>query len=112
MALFYLFASIWGCKNGVVAIQTNSIPIIDSIIAVNNSDSTAIQLICKATDADGDELLYFWSCADGSIMQNGSSTRWIKPIIAGDYTVSVKVIDNNRGNALRSKIIAVRGGKK
>lgn len=80
----------------VISVRLNDPPIIEGLSAdassVGLGDSAAIE--CIASDPDGDEISYQWSASDGSITGDGSSATWTAPDTAGDYTITVKVIDS------------------
>jgi len=86
----------------------NQPPVIHSIIAEREvTASTECPVSCRATDADGDALDYWWSADGGMIEGVGDSVTWIAPDIAGDYTVTVMVTDGNGGEAIDSVTITV-----
>jgi hypothetical protein len=86
----------------------NQPPIINSITAEKEVDaSSESQIICEATDADGDVLSYQWSADGGTIEGEGSNITWAAPDTAGNYTVKVTVTDGNGGEANNSTTIAV-----
>lgn len=53
-----------------------------------------VDLTCIATDADGDSLSYYWSCAEGRFQgdRESSSAKW-EPSGAGEYVIRVTVSD-------------------
>lgn len=69
--------------------------------------STECQILCQATDVDGNVLNYIWSADDGVIKGVGDSITWIAPEIGGNYTVKVKVLDGEGGEAVDFVIISV-----
>jgi hypothetical protein len=86
----------------------NQPPIINSLTAEKEVDALSeSQIICEATDADGDVLSYQWSADGGTIKSEGSSITWAAPDTAGNYTVKVTVTDSNGGEANNSTTIAV-----
>ena len=86
----------------------NQAPVVDSVTAEREvSASTECPVSCRATDADGDALDYWWSADGGMIEGVGDSVTWITPDIAGDYTVRVMVTDGNGGEAIDSVTITV-----
>ena len=85
----------------------NQPPVINSVTAEKvGNPSNDYQVICKATDADGDTLKYWWSANDGMIKGEGDNITWIAPDIAGNYTVKVMVTDGKGGEATGSVDIA------
>lgn len=60
------------------------------------------QIICVATDADGDELTYNWSATGGVISGQGVMVTWTAPEEIGIYHVTVVVTDGHGGEDTRS----------
>ena len=67
------------------------------------------QIVCNATDPDGDELSYGWSATGGGIFGEGAAVTWVAPDSEGDYSVTVVVIDNRGGEATEQVSMEVRG---
>jgi hypothetical protein len=87
---------------------SNQPPIINSLTAEKEVDTlTESQIICQATDTDGDVLSYQWSANSGTIKGEGSSITWVTPDTAGNYTVKVTVTDGKGDEATKSTTIAV-----
>jgi len=57
---------------------------------------------CIASNTSG-ELVYEWSCTGGNISGEGSMITWTAPNTEGDFTVTVKVLDDI-GNWVRKGI--------
>jgi len=73
--------------------------------------SGSCQIICNATDRDGDELSYNWSASGGEINGQGATVIWIAPNAVGFYDVTVNVTDG-RGEVITKKVtIEVRANK-
>ena len=88
----------------------NQPPVINGIIAEKRVVPSSESLVsCQATDADGDDLVYGWSCDDGVIKGEGRSVTWMAPELDGEYAVRVMVTDGKGGEASESVTIAVRG---
>lgn len=86
----------------------NQPPVIHYITAEKQVlPSTECQILCQATDADGNVLNYIWSADDGVIKGVRDSITWIAPEIGGNYTVKVKVLDGEGGEAIDSVTISV-----
>lgn len=86
----------------------NQAPVVNSVTTEKEITASSECLVsCRATDADGDALDYWWSADGGIIKGEGDSVTWIAPDIAGDYTVKVMVTDGNGGEAIDSVTIAV-----
>lgn len=66
------------------------------------------QIVCNASDADGDELSYNWSANGGEINGEGNTVTWTAPGSAGSYYVSVTVTDGRGGEVMSHKTIEVR----
>jgi len=86
----------------------NQPPVINSITAEKEALTLSeSQIICEATDADGDVLSYRWSADGGTIKGEASSITWVAPDAAGNYTIKVAVTDGKGGEATNSTTIAV-----
>jgi hypothetical protein len=86
----------------------NQPPTINSLTAEKEALTLSeSQIICQATDADGDVLSYWWSADGGTIKGEGSSITWAVPDTAGNYTIKVAVTDGKGGEATNSTTIAV-----
>jgi hypothetical protein len=80
--------------------QENHVPVIEKITytkdVFSNSEN---ELICLASDADGDNLTYLWTCEAGNIKSDGSSVLWMPPGKMGTYPVTLMVTDGRGGEA-------------
>jgi len=86
----------------------NHPPVINSVTAEKEVTTLSeSQIICEATDTDGDTLTYQWSADGGTIKGESSSITWVAPDTAGNYTVTVAVTDGKGGKASNSTTIAV-----
>ena len=92
------------------AAPTNNEPIITSLEpeAEQVVPLGSIELVCTASDPDGDELSYIWSAGGGQISGGGTSATWTAPASERSYNVTVKVIDGLGGEAIDSVAITVR----
>jgi len=70
--------------------------------------SGSCQIVCTATDRDGDELSYNWSASGGEINGEGATVTWIAPDSAGFYDVTVTVTDGPGGEVMSQVTIEVR----
>jgi hypothetical protein len=70
--------------------------------------SGSCQIVCNATDGDGDELTYYWSASAGAISGEGATVTWIAPDSVGSYNVTVTAIDGRGGEAMKQVSIEVR----
>jgi Bacterial Ig domain len=59
------------------------------------SPSGTCQIVCNATDSDGDELRYGWSADGGAISGEGATVTWTAPGSVGSYNVTVIVLDSH-----------------
>ena len=66
--------------------------------------SGSCQIVCNATDPDGDELNYGWSAGGGEIDGEGATVTWTAPNSVGFYNVTVIVMDS-RGAAVKDHVI-------
>ena len=66
------------------------------------------EIVCLASDRDGDVLSYNWSASGGSISGTGATVNWTAPELPGSYNITVIVTDG-RGQEVTKEIgIAVR----
>ncbi len=70
--------------------------------------SGSCQIVCTASDRDGDELSYNWSASGGEINGEGATVTWTAPDSAGSYNVTVTVTDGRGGEVMSQVIITVR----
>jgi len=66
------------------------------------------QIICTASDHDGDELSYNWSANGGGINGEGATVNWTAPGSVGSYNVTVTVTDGRGGEVMKQVTITVR----
>jgi hypothetical protein len=66
------------------------------------------QIVCNATDPDGDELSYNWLASGGNITGTGESVNWTAPRSEGSYNVIVTVTDGRGGEDTDQITITVR----
>ncbi len=92
------------------AAPTNNEPIITSLEpeAQQVVPLGSIELVCTASDPDGDELSYIWSASAGEVDGVGDTVTWVAPASEGSYGVSVLVTDGHGGQGTDSVTIAVR----
>ena len=55
------------------------------------------QLVCQATDEDGDTLIYTWTVGQATISGKGAAVEWTAPSTEGLFRVSVTVDDGRGG---------------
>jgi hypothetical protein len=73
--------------------------------------SGSCQIICTASDHDGDELSYNWTASQGGIKGEGATVTWTAPHTTGSYNVTVTVTDGRGGEATNQITITVRTNK-
>jgi uncharacterized protein (TIGR02145 family) len=86
-----IFLLLFSCK------KENQPPVIQSITEspsiIKTGETT--QLTCVATDADGDQLTYFWSSANGTFPSGttGADVSWKAPGEVGEFSITLEVND-------------------
>jgi len=95
------------------AMLANHLPAITSLKAEPERvlPSGSCQIVCTATDHDGDELSYNWSAIGGEINGEGATVIWTAPNSVGFYDVTVNVTDGRGGEAMKKITIEVRTNK-
>jgi hypothetical protein len=92
-----------GCKK----VEENNPPVITSVtlnpLVVNPDSSTMVKV--KATDNDGDLIVYSYTPSGGIIIGNGANVRWLAPDSAGIYTLIIKASDDKGGVTIDSTAI-------
>ena len=66
------------------------------------------QIMCTASDRDGDELSYNWSASGGNISGTGASVNWTAPDSEGFYDVTVMATDGRSVEVVKQVTIIVR----
>jgi hypothetical protein len=69
------------------------------------------QIVCNATDSDGDELSYGWSADGGAISGKGATVTWTAPGPVGFYNITVIVLDSCGGGVMKKVTIEVRANR-
>lgn len=69
------------------------------------------QIVCIASDRDGDALTYNWSASGGSISGTGAAANWTAPAEAGSYDVTVMVTDGHGEEVTKCVTIEVRANR-
>ena len=87
----------------------NQLPVISSLTAAQTTiyPSGNVEIRCAASDADGDQLKFNWSCTGGNFSGAGPSVIWKAPPNYGTYTIKVTVEDGKDGTAQSSLDITV-----
>ena len=70
--------------------------------------SGSTQIVCTASDRNGDELSYEWSGIAGEIHGEGATITWTAPDSGGSYNVTVTVTDDCGGEVMDYVTITVR----
>jgi hypothetical protein len=73
--------------------------------------SGSCQIVCAASDADGDELSYNWSASGGIINGGGATINWTAPDSEGYYDVTVWVTDGRGVEVMKQVTITVRANR-
>jgi len=68
----------------------------------------SLQVVCTASDPDGDELSYDWSASAGEVSGDGGTVTWTAPASEGSHNVTVKVTDGHGGEVMDYVTITVR----
>jgi hypothetical protein len=87
--------SIAGCNK----VEENNPPVITSVSLnpeIVNPDSLTIVKV-KATDNDGDLIVYSYFPSGGFIIGTGASVRWLAPDSTGIYSLVIKASDDKGG---------------
>jgi hypothetical protein len=92
-----------------IPVRANLWPTINSLIAnaAWTTPSDSIQVMCTASDPDGDELSYEWTTDGGDISGTGAAVNWTAPQAVGAYNVTIVVKDGYGGKATRFVTLCV-----
>jgi hypothetical protein len=100
-------------KQITIIVRANQQPIITSLVA--DAEWTllggTLQLMCTASDPDGDELSYEWSTTGGDISGMGAVVNWTAPEEIGIYHITVVVKDGHGSSATDLLTISVATGQ-
>ena len=90
--------------------QANHPPTIISLEARPEkvTSGASCQIVCNATDPDGDQLSYEWSASGGQITGQGATVTWTAPQLIDSYDIVVRVTDGRGGEATHQITIEVR----
>jgi len=69
--------------------------------------SGSCQVVCTASDPDGDELSYNWSASVGEINGAGATVNWTAPHVVGSFNIIVTVTDGRGGEVMKQVTITV-----
>lgn len=100
-------------KQVTIVVRANQQPTITSLVANAEwtTPSGSLQVVCNATDSDGDELSYEWSTTGGDISGMGAVVNWTAPEEVGMYDVTVVVKDGHGSSDTDSVSISVATGQ-
>jgi hypothetical protein len=91
----------WGCNSSPVIAE---IVLSSDIVYVDNQ----YEITAKASDPDGDSLLYKWAVSGGSLTADDQATvKWNTPSKADNYDVKVVVKDSKGANSSKSVLVYV-----
>jgi hypothetical protein len=95
------------------AMLGNRPPVIASLEAEADRvfPSASAQIVCTASDPDGDELTYAWSATRGAIDGEGATVTWTAPDDEGWYNVGVRVTDGRGGEDTTHMTITVMANR-
>jgi hypothetical protein len=86
----------------------NNAPLIESVTGTKDVWALAdSEMVCSASDPDGDSLRYEWSTDNGVVIGTGARMMWVSPDTMGTYDVAVKVSDGKGGEAKQAVSIRV-----
>lgn len=90
----------------------NYTPVIEGLGAGTDwvPPSGNIQVVCNASDRDGDELSYDWSASEGIITGAGPEVTWTAPEEIGVCDITVLVDDGQGGNVTGSMMLIAANG--
>lgn len=88
----------------------NQAPVISSITAQRRKLhlGASTEVVCTASDPDGDSLSYQWSAPAGTFGGGGSRVQWTAPAQPMDVTLTCLVTDGRGGAAVESLRVRVR----
>jgi len=90
----------------------NHLPAIASLTAPDRVvPSGSCQIVCNATDPDGDELSYNWSASAGELNGEGTRVTWTAPDSVGSYNITVTVVDGRGDEVTKQITILVRANR-
>jgi len=108
---------------GIVAVVVVLVIVFDTLLA-NHQPAIAgleapervvprakFQIVCIASDRDGDALGYNWSASGGSISGTGAAINWTAPDSVGSYNVTVTVTDGRGEEVTKQIAIQVRANR-
>jgi hypothetical protein len=86
----------------------NNNPLIESVTFTKDVWALADnEMVCQASDPDGDSLQYEWSTGNGKKIGTEARVMWVSPDTLGNYDVTVRVYDGKGGEAKQTISIRV-----
>jgi len=86
----------------------NNAPLIELVACTKDVFALADnEMVCQASDPDGDSLQYEWSTDNGVIIGTGARMMWVSPDTMGNYDVTARVYDGKGGEAKQTVSIRV-----
>jgi hypothetical protein len=61
------------------------------------------ELQCIATDPDGDNMTFKWSCTDGTFIGTGPIVTWKAPNAYGDFHIMV-IVEDSKGSSSQATL--------
>ncbi|MBN1689889.1 MAG: PKD domain-containing protein [Dehalococcoidia bacterium] len=83
------------------------------VIADLHADTAVVEplgksnIVCAASDPDGDELIYRWTTTGGMVDSTGAAVTWIAPADPGSYLITVVVSDGKGGATSQETAVMV-----
>ena len=92
---------------------TNRLPIITSLEAEAEwiAPLGSLQMMCTASDPDGDALSYEWITTGGDISGTGAVATWTAPEEVGMYDITVVVDDDHGGKDTAFRTLIASNGR-
>jgi hypothetical protein len=105
---------------GIVAVVVVLVIVFDTVLANHQPaiaslaaperviPSGSCQIVCNATDRDGDALSYNWSASAGELNGEGATVTWTAPDSVGSYNITVAVTDGRGEEVTKQMTVEVR----
>jgi hypothetical protein len=92
-----------------ITVSSNRSPAITGLSAdrQNILPGGSTVVTCVASDPDGDDVRYSWSCGDGSISGTGNRVSWIAPNKNGDIGITCTVSDGKGAESKQTILVNV-----
>ena len=108
---------------GIVAVVVVLVVVLDTMLANHRPAIAGLEapekvvpngkceIVCIASDRDGDALSYNWSTSGGSISGTGVAVNWTAPEETGSHNVTVTVTDGRGAEVGKQITIEVRANR-